>query len=264
MRHVARPALLASVVCVLAACSALGLGPTGGRYPDACESLDFPAPQCDAIIAVAQANASIAPETVTSMDILPPSSQGGGLVGRRMVAEVRFHRSGQPDQTEEIWCSGASTTRISAIACYADASIGIGGHIDHDVPCATEAIETCATLPPSPRPAARARAQPLHVAVLDIPLDHLGSYEVEVGEAGLPDGTLSTMSAALGDPNPESFWIGEGVGIEVRPVDPARPEIGSVYRDPFDGVEPVKVFLVFDVTELKSPSVLQVRDLVVE
>ena len=50
----------------------------------------------------------------------------------------------------------------------------------------------------------------------------------------------------------------------MRPVDPARPPIGSIYREPFDGVEPVKVFLVFDVTELTSAAVLQVRDIVVE
>jgi len=37
-----------------------------------------------------------------------------------------------------------------------------------------------------------------------------------------------------------------------------------VSRDPFDGVEPVKVFLVFDVAELRSDSVLQVRNLLVE
>ena len=49
--------------------------PTGGPYPEACESLDFPPTQCDAIVAVAQANASIAPETVTSIDILAPPSQ---------------------------------------------------------------------------------------------------------------------------------------------------------------------------------------------
>ena len=75
---------------------------------------------------------------------------------------------------------------------------------------------------------------------------------------------MSTISAALDDPSPEDFWITEGIGIDVRPVDPARPAVGSVYRDPFDGVEPVRVFLVFNVTELKSPSVIQVRDLVVE
>ena len=265
MRHVARPALMAVVACVLAACSVLGLGrPTGGRYPDACASLDFPSRQCDAIVAVAQANASIAPETVTSMDILPPSSQGGGLVGRRMVAEVRFHRSGRPDQAEEVWCNGSGATRDSALACNPNARLGISGGLDHDVPCATEAIETCATLPPSPRPAVQALARPLRVPSLDIPLDHLGSYEVDVGDAGLPDGVLSTRSGSLAEPNPETFWIAEGIGIDVRPVDPTRPPVGSVYREGFDGVEPVKVFLTFDVTELTSPSVLQVRDLVVE
>jgi hypothetical protein len=235
---------------------------TGGRYPDACESLEFPPNQCDAIVAVAQTNANIAPETVISMDILPPSSQGGGLVGRRMVAEVRFHRSGQPDRTEEVWCSGV--TRDSAFACDPKARIGISGHIDHDIPCATEAIETCATLPPSPRPAVQAIARPLRVPSLDIPLDHLGLYEVDAGDAGLPDGVLSTLAGSLAEPNPETFWIADGIGIVVRPVDPTRPPVGSVYREGFDGVESVKVFLVFKVTELTSPSVLQVRDLVVE
>jgi hypothetical protein len=255
--------LLTVLVSLVGACSALGLGaPRGGPYPQACESLDFPTRQCDAIVAVAQANASIAPETVTSIDILPPSSQGGGLVGRRMVAQVRFHRSGQPDRTEEVWCTGV--TRISAIACDPSAKIGIGGHIDHDVPCATEAIETCATLPPSPRPAIQAIARPLHVAALDILLDHLGPYEVEVGEAGLPDGVLSTISGRLGEPSPDSYWIADGVGINVLPVDRSRPSLQSVYRDPFDGVEAVTVVLLFNVTELTTPSVLQIRDLIVE
>ena len=257
--------LLVLAVSTLAACSLVGLtGPTGGRYPDACESLDFPARQCDAIVAVAQANASIAPETVTSIDILPPSPQGGGLVGRRMVAEVRFHRSGQPDQTEEVWCDGSGVTRDDAYACDPDARLGVSGGLGHDVPCATEEIETCATLPASPRSAVRAIARPLRVASLDIPIDHLGPYELEVGDAGLPDGVMSTRSGTLAETNPETFWIADGIRIDVRPVDPTRPPVGSVYREGFDGVEPVKVFLTFDVTELKSPSVLQVRDLVVE
>lgn len=256
-----RAILLTVLVSLVGACSALGFGaPRGGPYPQACESLDFPARQCEAIVTVAQANAGIAQETITSIDILPPTPDG--RVGGQAVARVRFHRSGQPDLIEEVRCLGG--TRNDAIACDPNAEIGIGGHIDHDVPCTSEAIETCATLPPSPRPEVQALARPLHVASLDIRLDHLGSYELEVGDAGLPDGALSVMSATLGEPRPESYWIAGGVGIEVRPVDPARPEIGSVYRDPFDGVEPVKVFLVFDVTELKSPSILQVRNLVVE
>jgi hypothetical protein len=54
------------------------------------------------------------------------------------------------------------------------------------------------------------------------------------------------------------------VRLEVRPEDPARPPIYSRYREPFDGVEPVRVFLVFEVTELTPGAVLRVRDIVVE
>jgi hypothetical protein len=252
------------LACMVAGCSTLAdARPTGGPYPEACESLSFPARQCEAIVAFAQANASIAPGTVTSIDILPPPPrQGGGVMVQGIVAQVRFHRSDQPDQTEEVWCPGL--TGENARACSADAQIGIYGNIDHDVPCQDSSPKSCATPPPSPRPAVRAIARPLRVASLDIPLDHLGPYEVEVGEAGLPDGVLSTLSATLAETDPETFWIAQTIEIVARPVDPARPEVGSVYREPFDGVEPVKVFLVFEVTQLKSDSVLQVRDLVVE
>jgi hypothetical protein len=257
--------LLFAAAVVLAGCAvAASPVPSGGPYPDACADIAFPARQCDAIVAVAEAQASIAPKSVTSIDILRVPYVSTGTVGTGgVIALVRFHRSGQPDQTEEVSCPGV--TRDGAFACYPDAQVRIREDrgLDHDVPCDNTG-KNCATLPPSPRPAVQAMARPLRVASLDIPLDHLGRYEVEVGEAGLPDGALSARSATLADPNPETFWIAEDIEIDVRPVDPARPPIHSAYREWFDGVEPVKVFLVFDVTELKSPSILQIRDLLVE
>lgn len=255
-----RALLLTVLVSLVGACNVFFVtGPTGGPYPDACESLGFQARQCEAIVTVAQAKAGIAPETVSSIDILPPTPDG--RVGGQAVARVRFHRSGQPDLTEDVHCDGG--TRNDAFACDPNAEIGIYGRIDGDVPCGADG-ETCATLPPSPRPAVQAIARPLILPSLDIPLDHLGPYELEIGEAGLPDGALSTILATIGEPQPQTFWIAHRIEIQVRPVDPARPEVGSVYRDPFDGVEPVKVFLVFEVTELTSPSVLEVRALVVQ
>jgi hypothetical protein len=249
------------LTCMVAGCSLLaGAPPAGGQYPEACASLDFPAHQCEAIVAVAQADARIAPETTTSIDILPPPPRGG-VWDHGMIARVRFHHSALPDKTVEVWCTGL--TREIAHACSPDAQISIYGHIDRDTPCGADGT-TCATVPPSPRPAIQAMARPLRVASLHIPIDHIGPYEVEVGAAGLPDGAVSTLSAALAETDPETFWIGEPIEIHVRPVDPARPEIRSIYRDPFDGVEPVKVFLVFIVTEFTSPSVLEVRDLLVE
>ena len=127
---------------------------------------------------------------------------------------------------------------------------------------------------PTRRPAARpsrprrdpeieAQARPLRVPALDIPLDHLGSYRIEVGEAGLPDGAFTDSSASLADERPTTFSIRDA-RLVIEPVDPARPPIGSIFRDPFDGVEPARVSLVFDVTELSPGAVLQVRDIVVE
>ena len=55
----------------------------------------------------------------------------------------------------------------------------------------------------------------------------------------------------------------QGEILAVRPTLPGRPEIGSIYRDPFDGPEPVAIFLAFDVEDLDAPSVLQVRNIVV-
>jgi hypothetical protein len=101
------------------------------------------------------------------------------------------------------------------------------------------------------------------VGSLDIPLDRLGHYEIQVGTASLPDGYLSERSFRLDNHAAETFWIDAGVRLDVRPDMPGRPMIGSRYRDPFDGPEPVTAFLVFEVTDLDAPSILRVRDIVV-
>jgi hypothetical protein len=245
----------------LAGCALLG--PSGGPYPAVCEQLDFPARQCAAIVARALSNADLRAEDVASIEILPPPINGAATLGRGMIARVRFELKAGTEVTAEIRCFGILG---GGDACNEDPTIGIAGGVDHDVPCtgAGEPPNGCATLPPPARPAVQALARPLRIEALDIPIDHLGRYEIDVGEAGLPDGILSRRSASLADPRPEAFWIDEPIMLEVRPLDPSRPPIGSIYRDPFDGVEPVKVYLVFDVTEWTPGAVLRVRDLIVE
>ena len=51
--------------------------------------------------------------------------------------------------------------------------------------------------------------------------------------------------------------------MDVRSDVEGRPFVGSIYRDPFDGPEPVTIYLVFEVNHLEGPSMLQVRDVVV-
>jgi hypothetical protein len=238
------------------------LGSSGGRYPGACADLRFSDRQCAAMVRRAEENAGIRADDVVDVDILPPKIDGNRRLGGGMISRVRFHLGSGEIWTEELWCVGVASG--SDRVCSPDASIALSTGVDHDVPCSGEAPEGCATLPPTPRASIRALARPLRVRSIDVPIDHLGPYEIEVGAAGLPDGVLSQRSATLADARPTTFWIDDWVGLEVRPVDPSRPPVGSVYREPFDGVEPVTVFLVFDVTEFTPGAVLEVRDIVVE
>ncbi len=200
----------------------------------------------------------------SAIDILPPTDTGGGrILSGGMISRVRFHLPDSTERTEEVWCVGVGGGGAD-YACNADPTIEIGApYLDHDVPCATEESSSCATLPPTPRPESQAQARPLRLPAIDIPLDHLGSYRIDLGEAGLPDGAFTRSSATVVDPRPTTFWI-QGAQLVIEPVDPARPRIGSIYREPFDGVEPVRVTLEFDVTEVSPGAVLQVRDIVVE
>ena len=255
--------LLFLATIALAGCGLVGLtGPSGGPYPDACADLGFPARQCAAMVARAQSQLGLYPVDATAVDILPPAHDGRVRLSGNMVSRVRFHFATKPERTEEVWCIGI--VDIGDLACNSDPTIGIGaGDVNHDVPCTGDTPADCATLPPTPRPESLALARPLRVPVLDIPLDHLGPYTVDVGEAGLPDGAFTTSSASLVDIRPGSFWIRDA-RLEIEPVDPTRPPVGNIYREPFDGVEPVRVSLVFDVTEFSPGAVLQVRDIVVE
>jgi hypothetical protein len=65
------------------------------------------------------------------------------------------------------------------------------------------------------------------------------------------------------DEHPTTFWIRDAE-LVIKPVDSTRPPVGSLYREPFEGVEQVRVTLEFDVDELSPGAVLQVRDIVVE
>lgn len=54
-----------------------------------------------------------------------------------------------------------------------------------------------------------------------------------------------------------------GVILEVRSTIVGRPPIGNAYRVPYAAVEPVHVFVVFDVTEITGRAALGIRNLAV-
>jgi len=245
----------AAIAIVVTACGPAR--PAGGPYPDACVQWGYSARRCEAIVDRGLETAGLDGVDVESVELRPfePKATLGGI----QVALIGFTTAGGGVTEVEVWCIGIDSGKV----CDEDASIGVSGGVDRDVPCPGEPPAGCATLPPTPDPDAVAAAAALHVASLSIAIDHLGAYEVEVGAATLPDGYLSERSAALADAQPEAYWIEAGVRIDVRPTIAGRPPVGSRYRDPFDGPEPVTVFLVFTVTELDRAGTLEIRDLLV-
>lgn len=251
--------LVPLLVGVLLAAGCSLLGPREGSFPEACDDLGFSERQCGAIVAQAALQAGVEQREVLSARFL--EKEPNVTFGGSRIAVVGLTLAGGEESVQEVWCTGISNPDDRV--CVGDAQIGIGGGVDRDVPCTGEPPAGCATLPPTPRPESVAAAKPLEVDVLDISLDHVGRYDVRVGEVGLPDGVLSELRASLADTRPTTFWIDQGIRIVVRPNESGRPPIGSIYRDPYDGVESATVFLVFEVVETSPGAVLQVRDILV-
>jgi hypothetical protein len=251
--------VVAFLAVFVVACEAISMidGPREGLYPDACDAWNFPQRQCEAIVDSAIVASGIDKEDVVKVWLLPFEREvtlGGG-----QIALVGLELADGRVAEQDVRCAGIAIGPV----CDPDAEIWVFTGVDRDVPCTGEAPDRCATLPPTPPPKAIDSAAPLQVPARDIPIDHAGRYEVEVGKATLANGYLVERSMSLVETQPSEFWIDGGVRLEVQPDDPDRPPVGSIYREPFDGLEPVTVFVVFDVTDFDERATLELRNIVV-
>jgi len=257
--HLRSIVLSALVVAgVVAGCDMLS-GPGGAPYPASCASFEFSERRCAAIVARARQTAA---DEVSSeplgIGLLHPEN-GSAQLGGYQVARVVFTQSDGTRVVEPVMCIGIPDGPGDAV-CQ-EPSIGIAGGANHDVPCTGEPPEGCAT-PIVLDPEAVAAAHPLQLATFDVPLDHIGHYEVRVGEVGLPNGYLDVARAGVAEERPIDFWMDEPIRLEIRPSDPDRPPFGNVYdRGTVEGVEDASVWLVFDVTEVSPGAVLHLVDI---
>jgi hypothetical protein len=115
------------------------------------------------------------------------------------------------------------------------------------------------------QPAAVAGARPLTVARFEIPIDHLGTYEVPLGEVLLPNGIATAASFEFADPWPLDVSLREGVAqIDLRSLEPD----GKPFQNYFDhgwrpGVERAEAVLSFDVLWFKKGAILDIHDVMV-
>lgn len=193
---------------------------------------------------------------------LEPGVLGGG--GWSVFVRVRFGDGGEATANVGCWGIGQERSPIctdTPVVYVTSASSG--GY--RDVPCAGENGEGCATALPAIRPDAQAAAAPLRVAAVDIPIDHVGHYELQLGHVTFPNGILTKVSGSLADDHPTAFVLADDVQISVRSRDPTRPPFENYYRHGWwPGTEEADVRLAFNVEEFEAGAVLQVRDIVVQ
>ena len=230
----------------------------GGPYPAACSQWDYGPRQCAAIVRRAIRDARVDRANVTSIDLLPFDAKVS--LGGFQAALVRLHLRDARVVDQAIRCIGVS----SSPACRPEAKLeGVHG-VDMDVPCGGESPAGCATIPPPPRPASVQASKPFHLDAIDIPIDRPGKYTVHLGTASLPDRYLSVRSLTIANPMPDHFWVESGIYLDIRSKVAGRPPVGSRYRDPFRGPEPVDIAVTFEVTEFDAPDVLQLREITVQ
>jgi hypothetical protein len=224
--------------------------------------------QCLALTDEAAAQSGRTRDDVTAIEIIPfPRTQNGALIthsGGGFNVRLTLRDGTTRDAS---MCPGVSM----GPACSPDqqlvarSSIAAGGGYK-DVPCPDGAEpDTCGTPLPTLEPAAEAAARQLSVRRFPIPIDHVGPYEVSLGEASLANGIATVASFEFADDWPLDVSLREGVAqIDLRSLEPD----GKPFQNYFDhgwrpGVERVEAVIVFDVLWFKKGAVLDIRNVVV-
>ena len=122
-----------------------------------------------------------------------------------------------------------------------------------------------ATPLPTIEAAAAVSAEPLTIARVDVPLDHVGEYEVSLGDATLPNGILTEATFGFVDDWPPGVSISSGeVWLHVRSREPDGKLFDNYYNHGWRaGTERVEAVLVFTVDHVDPGAVLPIRDVVV-
>jgi hypothetical protein len=245
-------------------------------YPDGCAAFQLSAKRCEAIVEWAIGETAIEHSTAVAQH----------------VASVQLLGYGCQRVATDVWSCSSPTDFVVRVRLQFDGgeiaelvvSCGVGGEFSslcteqpqirfsgetldgyRDARCGDENGGGCATPLPALDRSAVANARPLRVATFDIPIDHAGHYDVEVGRARLPNGVLSHSAGGLGDPTTQAVRTTEaGVEFDIRSADSNAP-----FRNYYDqgwhpGTEEVVVSVRFDVVSFDPGAVLQIRDVVVD
>jgi hypothetical protein len=243
---------LGPLLFVLIGCDAsTGLTSQAGARP--CEVVHSSA-RCDAILVAGAADASVDPTTVTAVTLLPEPPPDGMIRGKSF--DVRLTLADGTTRDATIFCGGISPAYLPE--CMQDPTISLsapGNEGYRDLP-------ENATPVPELDPAAMARAVPLLIPRLEVPIDGPGPKRIRLGEAALANGIIQEASFEIEGDWPAGVVVRNGsVRIDLVPVDGGAP-IQNIYEHGWkEGVERVDVLLVFDSALVRPGASLVVLNL---
>lgn len=206
-------------------------------------------------------------DDVDALEIIPdPPPRTDGILETRGGAKPINVRVTLADGTtfDTMMCGGVP----SGPACRDEVTsgptaAGLNGY--RDVPCAGEPPDGCPSAVPSIAPDTLAAAEPIHVAMVEVPIDHVGTYEQVVGEGSLPNGILTEVAYVMADAYPIDITFADGGPyVEIRSLEPDGLPFDNYYRHGWrEGVERIQAVLVFEVRRFDPGAVLAIRDVVV-
>jgi len=220
--------------------------------------------RCLAMMDVAAAEVGRNRGDVTAIAIVPqpprePTLGGGPPIQVRIgLADGTIH--------DAMMCGLLSIAPACSDEPRLSARSVMGGY--SDVPCGAEpadAPEDCATPFPPPKAEVVAAAAPVLVEESSIPIDHVGQYEVPLGQGSLPNGILTEASFDFAEAWPDDIALADGAArLELRSLEPDGKPFENYYMHGWrPGVERVRAVLTFEVLWFAPGAVLEIRNVVV-
>jgi len=234
------------------------------QAPTACVEV-YSRNQCLAMTDVAAAEASKNRGDVVGIVVVPDPPPEGATLGGAWPIHVRVAFMDGTVHDARL-CGGISIDP----ACSADPQLSprsiMGGYTD--VPCGAEPADAPADCPtpfPSPDAEVVAEATPLRVDEVSIPIDHVGQYEVPVGQGSLPNGILEDTSFTFADAWPDDVALrDESAFLEVRSLEADGKPFDNYYLHGWrPGVERFEAVLLFDVSWFQPGADLTIENVVV-
>jgi hypothetical protein len=244
----------------VAAIAVVGLSTLIARpnQPEPCDWL-FSDAHCLAIKDKVAVDLGLTRADIAAIDVIPEPVVVTRSGGSPLNVRVRLRDGSTTDLS--LGCGGLAMASF----CQEEPRLRVRDVIGsgyNDTPCTGEPPDGCATPVPSVAPAAAGSATALRIARVDIPIDHVGDYEVRLGEARLPNGLLSVGSFDFVDPWPPDVTILQGgARLVVGSLEPDGRPFVNVYEHGWrEGTERVAAFLLFHVDRFDPGATLSIRD----